>query len=996
MTTPTTTAARLLPGAALLSLFLFSCGGSGGGSGSLKIVSCTLGCAGSGPGGDGQVSCGIADVYVNGELRVTFSQPIDPDSLSSFSMQITELGTGKNPTAKRFVSSSDPNTIVYRPSLTFDSSGGPVFGLAADKTYTLKLPGKVEDPGAKYVRSVGGADNQHRMQCTLDASLGVLDPKPGAPTVAVTVDVVTGYDAVSGQPEQFATDVPAAGASEVWRFSQIDMEFDDLMNPATLVNPITGSSASVQVLFDPDGDLGDTSDQFEILGAYSIQLDQDQLRTRVSFVPTVGYPSAGADPMNQRKVVVRFQPGVSDLGGNGLANGDDVAFTPESVVFPAATLTDTFDGVEQADLFAGGASWGETVSGFLSPGLGGGSGKHGELRLSVGDIVTLNTDFEDFSSLPAGAWRPADALEATFDGTAHTVPPVTDGIFEFASISLPTGSQLKFTGSRPARVFVRGQALVRGVIDAGAEDGPQHDSREIHGAEPNAAGPSGGLGGVGGRLPTWVGFESLATTIEPEDPLEPPPTLEELDGDPGAGVADNLLAPSGSFGAGAGGSAWPKSTPSFPAFHMPLALDDVDGVQWDGFYLGCGTKMLGASGAGGAFGLNGGSGQVGVIPGGSAVAAPPPTPSPGQASDFSVGIGSDPMSAPRTLSPEDGWLHGGAGGGGGGSHIASSRTDGSFADCYSSGGGSSSITTYSQASASAGGSGGGALQLQGGRALSLEGRVTVEGGSGGSKVQGVGNATAGGGGGGGALLLQAPFLAMGPNAGLLDIRGGSGGTGASGSTGGKGGAGLLRVEQSGTPVDPAFLAKVTAPSVAELALVGATPADVQSSGVLMKKIVGPNGVSGAQSCWLRPDGIFFQLVFAEDGAELGWDMSVLPNPPSVGEQSYRGPNDLFASSLEDAFGNELGTSPIVVRFQGVRIVDDVDDLCTMEVLGADSAIQPGSLTGWVSHPAELNEYYDSLTLRPNAIRFQILFDETNAFASAIAGVSSIRIEAQPD
>ena len=158
MTTPTTTAARLLPGAALLSLFLFSCGGSGGGSGSLKIVSCTLGCAGSGPGGDGQVSCGIADVYVNGELRVTFSQPIDPDSLSSFSMQITELGTGKNPTAKRFVSSSDPNTIVYRPSLTFDSSGGPVFGLAADKTYTLKLPGKVEDPGAKYVRSVGDND----------------------------------------------------------------------------------------------------------------------------------------------------------------------------------------------------------------------------------------------------------------------------------------------------------------------------------------------------------------------------------------------------------------------------------------------------------------------------------------------------------------------------------------------------------------------------------------------------------------------------------------------------------------------------------------------------------------------------------------------------------------------------------------------------------------------------------------------------------------------
>ena len=130
------------------------------------------------------------------------------------------------------------------------------------------------------------------------------------------------------------------------------------------------------------------------------------------------------------------------------------------------------------------------------------------------------------------------------------MPPVTDGVFDFASLQLSSGSQLRFEGSQPARLYVRGEALHNGRIDVSGRDLPEHDDKQVFGQTGGEPGPSGGAGGDGGRLPTWVGFEGMPGTIIPTDPTAPP-TLEELNGQQGAGVPDNLLNPTGTdFGAG--------------------------------------------------------------------------------------------------------------------------------------------------------------------------------------------------------------------------------------------------------------------------------------------------------------------------------------------------------------------------------------------------------------------------------------------------------------
>ncbi|MCI0546629.1 MAG: hypothetical protein L0027_05035, partial [Candidatus Rokubacteria bacterium] len=201
----------------LLALALASCSGGGGGGGTFQIVSCSLGCSGSGLGGDGQVTCGIQDVFVNGELRVGFGSNVSQSSLSVFSVQVTQLGTGKTPPADRLVDPNDPTVLIYRPKLSFDSSGNPTFGLTSGASYTIKLPGTIEDPGSDFVRSTGGSANKHRMLCTVEASLGVLDAKPGPPTVGVTVDQVTSYDPITEEPLTFAEDITADGAIDVYR-----------------------------------------------------------------------------------------------------------------------------------------------------------------------------------------------------------------------------------------------------------------------------------------------------------------------------------------------------------------------------------------------------------------------------------------------------------------------------------------------------------------------------------------------------------------------------------------------------------------------------------------------------------------------------------------------------------------------------------------------------------------------------------------------------------
>ena len=966
----------LLPAAAFAA-----CAGSSGSSGGFSIISCNLGCSSSGL---GQISCGIQAVYVNGEIRVSFNEPVDLSTVTAFTFQVSETDTGKTPSATYLLQAGDETTLVYRPKITFDSAGNPVFGLADGASYSLRILGAEEDPSGPWIRSRDGEANGHRMFCTVSATLGVLDTKPGKPFAETTVDKVL-FDSITG--EVTGKDrVIAAGAENVASDSEIAVTFDEIMNPASLVNPVLKTSGTIKVEVDADGDTQTSTDRVPVAGEFTIGLDQDKNETLVTFTPSEGFPSKGSDPEHPRKIVVTLSESIQDLAGNTLSNPGLIFFTPEFQAFDEAHLVEDFGAAGQEELESG-ALWG---AGTLVPGKGGGSGTLGRLEIESGTFE-LDTDSADLAALvEAGVLQPATALGATFDGTLFSLPRVEGGIFEFSSLRIGTGATLRFTGSNPARLFVRGDAAVVGRIEVAGEEAPAHTDLLVDGGAGGAPGPGGGGGGRGGVLPDGGPFVSLGGVDHPDDP-----PLELHDGEPGQGIPwPNALAPTELRGAGGGGIQWPKASAENPTYHLPADLADVSGSIF--VTVLCGTLMKGSVGAGGAHGTSGTAGENNPLFG-NPVEFEAPVSEPGS----SVALGGD--DAVETLAPESGYLRGGAGGGGGGAHVAESRTNGNpllpiEAKCHlTTLGEGASWIEYVQHSGPGGGGGGGGLQLQAGRRLSINGVVDATGGAGASRdADDLGTrATAGGGGAGGALLLQAPDVQLASVSGRLDVSGGDGGIGVGGSRGGAGGAGLLRVEVDAPVPSLASFADKVAPTDGELAEVGFDLSSILSVGEWTSEEVGPGVVSGAQSCWMRADGAYFVLnPLDDDEGELGWDLEV--EIVGVGAQSFRGDNDLFETSLEDVFGNELGSSPLVVRFQGVRVVDADANPCGLEVVGIDSAILAGSLTGWVVHPGELDDYFDGPALRPNRVRFVVLFDGAQAGADLIGAVREVSIRVQPD
>lgn len=317
-------------------------------------------------------------------------------------------------------------------------------------------------------------------------------------------------------------------------------------------------------------------------------------------------------------------------------------------------------------------------------------------------------------------------------------------------------------------------------------------------------------------------------------------------------------------------------------------------------------------------------------------------------------------------------------------------------------------------------------------------------------------AAPGGGGSGGAVRLQAKILNLDSNGvGRVDVSGGMGGVNLSPDmmglpimlgTGGNGGAGLMRLEDlSGGMNPPATL--MTRCSEAPKLLpfdpivnpntMSGQPCFQQPESEYILSVAEwdkpqrrPDSYSGAASCWIRPAGRFFSIQFDSDEGPApdtvyGWNMKVLYGDPNSGPPTpinYRGPdpNSPFGGGdfeknlgsqvnyLNDANppGNQYGTGPfdplpggtyLSVRFQGaVAIADISSNPCNVTLSGVGSKIAPGSLTPWVRHPLELNQFLP----RPNMLRFTIVFDRSGAPAGSpaalIQGVTDLIIHAQPD
>ena len=198
------------------------------------------------------------------------------------------------------------------------------------------------------------------------------------------------------------------------------------------------------------------------------------------------------------------------------------------------------------------------------------------------------------------------------------------------------------------------------------------------------------------------------------------------------------------------------------------------------------------------------------------------------------------------------------------------------------------------------------------------------------------------------------------------------------------------------------------------------PAEFLSIGALAPT-PGEGAFSAAQSCWLRPEGNFFQVEyfgddFTTDPANpvLGWDFDVDFQIAGLAPLSYRGINNLIHDpgdpvlSFEQLLGTDLKGAtpvPVVVRFQGVRAIKDIDDFCSVDLSLESEQVIPESLTGWVRNPVQLNEYWldaglsqqEADKLRPNMLRWRIVLDNSKGmFGGLVAGITNLLIHVQPD
>lgn len=519
-------------------------------------------------------------------------------------------------------------------------------------------------------------------------------------------------------------------------------------------------------------------------------------------------------------------------------------------------LVESFDSDANRDLLASGDVW---ENGALVPATLGGDGRHGSFDLGLG-LQTSATDYEfstDSTVIPGAN---------TLDGQPVTV---TDGRFYFTDLVVPAGVTVRFTGSVPAQLFVRGRVDVQGTISVDGDDLPffvptsgpaagmrcsTFDAGSLEGQPGGRGGAGGGRGGDGADKclnagPIFDGGVNL-TNGQPGDDVRVSAAHAFAAQASGTGGLGSPLHPAT--------GVWPSPAPPLIAIYVPYHS---------------------AGGGGGGFRFSGG------VATGYAVSA-------GTVQSSLIAPGGDtfdllpfPAQAPPGYSSLEHFSVGGSGGGGGGSHGFGKIGLGSFERWMA---------------GSAGSGGGGVLVVRAGGRIEVGGTLSSRGGRG-VIINGDSPATAsidvsngisspGGGGSGGSVLLQSdPGVFV---LGGIDVRGGEGSTNervvqvqlnGSGSAG-AGSPGFYRAESNGLV------------SVSQSSSPAPTP---DNTGTLTDT----DELSGSRSRWLLPSSPSLPVYERyELLVEIGGLPVLFSDDPAV------------SPVAADAAGG-----PVLVRFQGADV-----------------------------------------------------------------------------
>lgn len=718
--------------ASFLALLLSACaGGNGkpstgdtrqcGEAGAFCLTSCSVGCREDG--------CAIGEIAQNQRLRFQFSQPVDP---STVGLDTISLKTPEG-------SQADGEFIVEDAVITFIPEirrigAQTFFGFASNEEYLLTLPGR-DSPFS--LRSTAGDPLTETVTCSLRSTLGVVDLDASPPRASVLAPSVV-------------DDLPAD--------TTFVLTFSEVLDPSPFTRNPSGSEAPIQFRLLTLLDGGDCESGVEtaelIDGRLTVEENLVADSTMVTFRPNQLLPT-------NRCVEVSVTGTVRDLSGRP-ADRQVFRFTTRAVQRDEFIALEEFADTTQFDAERSAGAWGGGSLTFFSIG---GDGRNGDFDYERGFYDTAADEWVIDTDAP---WiGDADALVEN-NGSS--------GIYHFTRFVIPEGIRVRFRGSLPARIHVRGTCQIDGELRFGGGDLEpfailNEGTNLQRGQSGSLGGPGGGRGGDGGQQGDGNGVRPEFHGQNGEDLSVPP-----------SHARTGALALTGGRG-----------SRQFPEDGLSSSID----LSIFGRNSGQGTN--GGGGGGGPL-APGGDGRV-VQPGRPANSTEiVPTPLFDTPGGRSLAIG--PL--PGGVTSSEHFLVGGAGGGGAGSHTF-------YQVDYIAGAG--------------GGGGGGAMRLRVGRSLRI-GAAGVLDGSGGSAASIASQIgpnedlpAPGGGGSGGALLVQLGSDRALTLDGRVDVSGGVGGEILlSGFVfrgeirGGDGAPGIFRIETPDAALDPSLWQLGTSPA----------------------------------------------------------------------------------------------------------------------------------------------------------------------------------------
>ena len=509
------------------------------------------------------------------------------------------------------------------------------------------------------------------------------------------------------------------------------------VDPARQLRPTAGSSAEpgTNVLLEttavPQGVLG-----FGIAGTSRTQsggtslptpfaafnpngCDQQVAITAITLLPNVSSTFLWQLPIpnNASLLGAQLQTQVAMLGSAGIVDATNglevqVGSAPDEQV-----AIESFTNEAGRDPLTSGDRW---QSGSVQPVGLGGDGRHGSFDPAVGLVVGPNVfQFSTDKQVLPGS--------LTLSGNSETV---VDGQFHFTDFKIPANVTVRFRGSHPAILRVRGAIEILGKLDLNGARMTRFNAQNplsaitlIPGQDGGVGGPGGGSGGRGGNRCQGTGPTVVNGVIQENGRA----------GEVVQVAAGHAYALQATGTPGQGGLL-------FPAHGISSQLSFNASFVFNG--------DVGRGGGGGGFATVGNSSSIGQPL--TNFVYGPATPG-GLAFPIVQGV----VTPPQGSSSLEHFTVGGSGGGGGGSHPMAAL--------------STSIQPWKAGAGGSGGGGAAALRSGGTTHIGANGSITARGG-GGVVINGDnpntptvelitqptswGASSPGGGGSGGSVLLQ--------------------------------------------------------------------------------------------------------------------------------------------------------------------------------------------------------------------------------------------------